>query len=161
MGHFGVKKTEDMLAAHFFWPRMWRDVERYISRCTTCTKAKSRLNPHGLYMPLPIPRAPWEDISMDFILRLPRTKMGRGSVFVVVDRFFKMAHCIPCHKTDNASYVTDLFFTKVVRLHGVANTIISDRNAKFLSHFWRTLWYKLGTNLLFSTTCHPQTDGQT
>jgi hypothetical protein len=54
MGHFGVKKTDDVLAAHFFWPRMRRDVERFMARCTTCQKAKSRLNPHGLYMPLPV-----------------------------------------------------------------------------------------------------------
>ena len=76
MGHFGVKKTEDVLATHFFWPKMRRDVERFIARCTTCQKAKSRLNPHGLYMPLPVPSVPWEDISMDFVLGLPRTKKG-------------------------------------------------------------------------------------
>jgi hypothetical protein len=58
MGYFGVKKTEDVLAAHFFWPWMRHDVERYVSRCTTCNKAKSRLNPHGLYMSLPVSRAP-------------------------------------------------------------------------------------------------------
>jgi transposase InsO family protein len=160
MGYFGVKKMEDVLAAHFFWLRMQRDMERYVSRCTTCNKAKSRLNPHGPYMPLPVPRAPWEDISMDFVLGLPRTKRGRDSVFMVVDCFSKMVHFIPCHKTDNASHVADLFFNEVVRLHGVPNTIVFDRDAKFLSHFWRTLWYKLGTKLLFSTTCHPQTDGQ-
>jgi transposase InsO family protein len=161
MGHFGVKKTEDVLAAHFFWQKMRRDVERYVSRCTTCNKAKSRLNPHGLYMPLPIPSVPWEDIFIDFVLRLPRTKRGRDNLFVVVDYFSKMAHFIPCHKSDNASHVADLFFIEIIRLYGVPNTIVSDRDTKFLSHFWRTLWFKLETKLLFSTTCHPQTDGQT
>src|SRR4051812_11145415 len=77
---FGVKKTEDVLATHFFWPKMRRDVERFVARCTTCQKAKSRLNPHGLYMPLPVPSVPWEDISMDFVLGLPRTKKGRDSI---------------------------------------------------------------------------------
>jgi hypothetical protein len=87
MGHFGVKKTEDVLA-HFFLPKMRHDVERYVSRCTTCNKARSRLNPHGLYMPLPIPSVPLEDISMGFVLGLPRTKRGRDSIFVVVGHFF-------------------------------------------------------------------------
>jgi hypothetical protein len=136
MRYFGVKKIEDVLAAHFFWPKMRRDVERYVSRCTTCNKTKSRLNPVGLYMPHPVPSVHWEDISMDFVLGLPRTKRGRDSIFVVVSRFSKMTHFIPCHKSDNASRVADLFFTEIVRLHGVPNTIILDRDGKFLSHFW-------------------------
>jgi transposase InsO family protein len=161
MGHFGVKKTEDVLATHFFWPKMRHYVERYVSRFTTCNKAKSRLNPRGLYMPLPVPSVSWEDICMDFVLGLPRTKRERDSIFVVVDRFSKMTHFIPYHKSNNASHVTDLFFAEIARLHDVPNTIVSDRHAKFLSHFWRTLRLNLGTKLLFSTTCHPQTNGQT
>jgi hypothetical protein len=139
MEYFGVKKTEDVLAAHFFWPTMRSDVEHYVSRCTIYNKAKSRLNPHDLYMHLLVPSVSWEDISMDFVLGLSRTKRGRDSIFVVVDHFSKMAHFIAYHKRDNASHVADLFLTEIVRLHGVPNTIISDRNAKLLSHFWRTL----------------------
>ena len=95
MGHFGVKKTLDMLHKHFYWPKMRRHVERIHSTRIACRKAKSKVLPHGLYTPLPVPTDPWVDISMDFVLGLPRTRKGRDSIFVVVDRFSKMALLYP------------------------------------------------------------------
>ena len=109
MGHFGRDKTYATLSNKYFWPKMFRVVARFTNRCSTCHKAKSKAQSHGLYMPLPIPFQPWEDISMDFVLGLPRTKTGHDFVFVVVGIFSTMAHFIPCHKIDDASHIANLF----------------------------------------------------
>jgi hypothetical protein len=118
---------------------MKRDVERVCARCVTCKQAKSRVSLHRLYTPSLVPSAPRVNISMDFVLGLLRSRKDRDSIFVVVDRFSKMTHFISCHKTDDATHIADLFFRKIVRLHGVPRSIVSDHDVKFLNYFWKVL----------------------
>jgi hypothetical protein len=112
-----------------------KDVQRIYNRYITCRHAKSKVKPYGLYTLLLVPKKHWVDISIDFILGLPRSRKGRDSIFVVVNRFSKMTHFIVCHKTDDTTNIVDLFFREVIRLHGVPRNILFDQNVEFLSYF--------------------------
>ena len=113
---------------------MGGDVHKMILACSICHKAKSQFH-QALYTPLPVLVHLWDDVRMDFIVALPRTQRGKDAILVVVDRFSKMAHFIPCHKTDDATYIAELYFKEILRLHGMPKSIVSDRDSKFRSHF--------------------------
>jgi len=128
-----------MLREHYYWPVMEKDIQDILRRYSTCEVAKSHSLPHSLYTPLIVPTLPWVDVSMDFIIGLPKTQRNKDSIFVVVDRFSKMAHFIPCNRTNDATHIVELYFKEVTKLYGIPRSIISDRDTKFLSHFWITL----------------------
>lgn len=136
---------------------MQADVRKFVESCVICQRAKGVTTNACLYQPLPIPNRPWDSININFVMGLPRTQKGFDSVFVVVDKFSKMAHFMPCKSTNDASHIADLFFKEVVRIHGLPSSIVSDGDVRFVAQFWRILWKKLGTNLSFGSTYHPQT----
>ena len=102
-----------------------------------------------------------DTMSVDFVLGHPRIRQVFDTIFVIVDRFSKMTHFVPCKSSNDDPHIANLFFKEVVRIHGLPTSIILDRDVKFQGHFWRTLWKKLGTNLSFSSAYHPKTYGQT
>ena len=140
---------------------MGENVQAYVKSCLVCQMDKTeRKKAAGLLQPLPIPEKPWENISMDFITGFPKVRDIKF-VFVVVDRFSKYAVFIPAPNACPAKKAAKLFFSNVVKHFGLPRDIVSDRDARFTSKFWVELFKLLGSELKFSTTNHPQTDGQT
>ena len=138
------------------------EIASYVAKCDTCRRIKaSHLPSASVLQPLQIPAWKWEDIGMDFITGLPRTPQGYDSIWVIVDRLTKSAHFLPVKTTYPAKRYAELYLEKIVCLHGVPKTIISDRGTQFTSRFWEQLQGCLGTKLIRSSAYHPQTDGQT
>lgn len=161
-GHMGVAKTLKLLARHFYWPHMIEDVKKYVSTCMECQSNKAtNLLPAGLLQPLPIPTRRWETVSLDLITQLPRSKSGKDCIVVFIDMLSKMVHYAATTTTVTAAQLAKIFFAEVVRHHGIPTALVSDRDARFTSNFWRELWTLLGTKLRLSSAYHPQTDGQT
>lgn len=160
-GHFGVNKTSQRLMP-YYWPNIQADTQQYIRSCDACQTSKpSGQPPFGLQQPLPVPTRPWESVSMDLITQLPHSTDGFDAIVVFVDRLTKMVHFVPSHSNVSSVQIARLFFDNVFRLHGLPTNIVSDRDGRFLSDFWQSLFGLCGTKLAMSTSYHPQTDGQT
>ena len=160
-GHPGRERTFELLTGKYFWPSMRKDVERFVANCHICRRTKPRRHAfHGTPLTLPVPDRPWQDITMDFVMGLPKSK-GFDAIWVVVDRLSKQRHFVPCMTTVDAEGLARLFIDNVFRLHGLPDSIVSDRGPQFAADFWRYLCSCLGIATRLSTAFHPQTDGQT
>ncbi|QRW04573.1 Retrotransposable element Tf2 protein [Ceratobasidium sp. AG-Ba] len=158
-GHQGQARTLELISRRYYWPAMKQQVNRFVETCEICQRSKGHKH-YAPQKPLPIPRKPWEDIAYDFIVKLPESQ-GMDSILVVIDRFSRQAHFIPCLESTNAEGVADLFIKEIWKLHGLPKTTVSDRGPTFNSQFLRALYAKLGINPKFSTAFHPETDGIT
>ncbi|GKB25020.1 putative reverse transcriptase domain-containing protein [Tanacetum coccineum] len=143
------------------WIPCFGDLRALIIKCMTCAKVKAEYQkPSGLWVQPIILISKWENITMDFVTKLPKMTYGQDTIWVIVDRLTKSAHFLTMKETDSIEKLTRQYLKEVVSRHGVPVLIISDRDSKFMSHFWKSLNEALGTQLDMSTAYHPQTDGQ-
>ena len=141
---------------------MRTDIAEYVAKCDTCRRIKAEHQcPVGLLKPLDIPKWKWDDISMDFIVGLPRTQNGHDAIWVIVDRLTKLAHFVPVKQNYRVDKLADLYVDNILRLHGAPKSIVSDRGPQFTTRFWKSLHESIGTTLQYSSAYHPQMDGQT
>jgi hypothetical protein len=160
-GHQGVTKTLQRVARRFWWPHMGRSVHSYVTSCASCQLNKpSNQVPIGLLQPLPVPDRKFAHVTLDLITDLPPTVNGCDAILTVVDRLTKLVSFSPIRKDASAKDVALAFRRVWYRQHGLPQVLISDRDRRFLSSFWRAVFSTLGTDLRFSTAFHPQTDGQ-
>ena len=161
-GHLGYQKTIATTRKNYFWPGMKKDTAEYILRSMICQQVKvQHQHRAGLLQPLSIPEWKWEVISMDFITGFPMTWREHDSIMIVVNKLTKETHFIPNKSSYKTDAIAKIFMNEIFILHGLCKAIISDRDSKFTSNFWKILFADLGTKLSFNTSYHPQTDGQT
>jgi len=159
VGHPGVARTVELITRNYWFPGINSFTKDYVNSCHSCQQGKApRHLRHGELAPLPVPDAPWKGLSCDFITDLPVSN-GKASILVFVDRMTKMTHFILCSKSTSAPEFAQLFVSHIVRLHGLPDSIVSDRDSIFTSNFWSTLTSILKIDLRKSTAFHPQTDG--
>jgi hypothetical protein len=157
----GNKMYHD-LKATYWWYGMKRDIAKYVALCDTCQQVKAEhQRPTGLLQPLQVSEWKWEDIAMGFIVGLPRTQSGYNSIWVIMDQLTKVAHFIPVKTTYSGLQLAELYMSRIVYSHGVPKKIVYDRGTQFTLKFWERLHETLDTQLRFSSTYHPQTNGQT
>ncbi|GKA63026.1 putative reverse transcriptase domain-containing protein [Tanacetum coccineum] len=150
--HPGADKMYYDLRGIYWWPRMKNDIALYVSKCLTCSKVKAEhQRPPGLLQQLEILEWKWENITMDFIVKLPRASSGHDSIWVIIDRLTKTSYFLAVREDYKTERLARLYINEIVARHGVPMSIISDHDSHFTSGFWRSLHKALGMQLDLST----------
>ncbi len=159
VGHLGARITESYARRFFWWTTLGPDIKAFCDSCSTCQATKtSNQRPQGLLHALPIPSTPWSSIGMDFVGPFPMVD-NLDYIWVVLCRLTSLVHLIPLRTTNTAAELAPIFMAEIVRLHGLPDTIVSDRDPKFTSQFWTETHRLLGIKLAKSTAFHPQSNG--
>ncbi|GJV44582.1 putative reverse transcriptase domain-containing protein [Tanacetum coccineum] len=159
--HPGSEKMYQDVKKLYWWPNMKADIATYVSKCLTCARVKAEHQRHpGLLVQPEIPEWKWDNITMDFITKLPKSSQGFDTIWVIVDRLTKSAHFLPIRENDPLDKLARLYLNRIVARHGIPASIICDRDGRFTSNFWRSFQKALGTDISMSTAYHPETDGQ-
>ncbi|GJT32720.1 putative reverse transcriptase domain-containing protein [Tanacetum coccineum] len=159
--HPGSDKMYQDMKKLYWWPNMKVDIATYVSKCLTCVKVKAEhQRPSGLLVQLDIPQWKWDNITMDFVTKLPKSSQGYNTIWVIVDRLTKSAIFVSMRETDPLEKLARMYLKEVVTRHGIPVSIICDRDPRFASNFWKSLQKALGTNLDMSNAYHPQTDAK-
>jgi predicted aspartyl protease len=160
-GHQGIHRTSTRIKDKYYWPNMGKDIKAYVESCVTCQRHHTRTTLlHGKLHPLPIPHDRFKDISIDFA-KINRSSAGFDSLMVIVCRLTKLVKLIPCRTTDSTMEIARLFLRHWYAMGaGLPDTIVSDRDTRFVSKLWTELAVQLKIKLEMSTARHQQTDGQ-
>ena len=157
--HPGGTKMYHDLRRQYYWSRMKRHVGDFVPRCLTCQQIKAEhQRPAGLFQPLEVVEWKWEHITMDFVTHFPWTSRKHDAVWVIVDRLTKSTHFLVVRMTFTLEEFCKLYIREIVWLHGVPVSIISDRDPRFTTHFWKNFQRAMGRQLRMSTAFHPSTD---
>ncbi|GJR77794.1 putative reverse transcriptase domain-containing protein [Tanacetum coccineum] len=156
--HPGSEKMYQDIKKLYWWPNIKAGIATYVRKCLTCAKVKAKhQRQSGLLVQPEIPQWKWDNITMDFVMKLPRSSQGYDTIWVIVDRLTKSAIFVPMRETDPLEKLARMYLKEVVTRHGIPVSIICDRDPRFASNFWRSLQKALGTSLDMSTAYHPQT----
>lgn len=154
-GHSGIEVTTKRIKSMFYWPKLKQTVTNFVKKCIVCQKCKADLSAYlGLLQPLPIPNDIWEEVTIDFIEGLPKSQ-GKEVNMVVIDRLSKYAHFLALSHPFSAITVAQTYMNHVYKLHGFPQSIVSDRDKVFISHFWTELMKIQGVHHKLSTSYHP------